>query len=75
MYMMDIMSGVVQEGESLSQEILDAILSNLVEPTKTDSKAVYNFAVEFVRKASQHLEPYIQLVTTQMSSTVHTLYM
>lgn len=61
MYMMDIMSSIVQEGESLSQEILDAILINLVEPIKTNSKAVYNFAVDFVKKASQYLEPYIQL--------------
>ena len=34
MYMMDIMSSVFQEGESLSQEILDSILTNLIEPTK-----------------------------------------
>ena len=34
MYMMDVMSSIIQEGESLSQEILDAILVNLVEPTK-----------------------------------------
>jgi sister-chromatid-cohesion protein PDS5 len=61
MYMMDVMSSIIQEGESLSQEILDAILVNLVEPTKTNSAAVYNFAVDFVRKASQYLEPYIQL--------------
>ena len=34
MYMMDIMSSVFQEGETLSQEILDAILTNFIEPTK-----------------------------------------
>jgi sister-chromatid-cohesion protein PDS5 len=61
MYMMDIMSSVFQEGESLSQEILDAILTNFVEPTKSNSKAVYNFAADFVRKTSQYLEPYVQL--------------
>ena len=34
MYMMDIMASVFQEGESLSQELLDAVLTNFVEPTK-----------------------------------------
>ena len=82
--MMDIMSSIFQEGESLSQEILDAILVNFVEPAKvcvltcelhlsmsqyyippcqTNSRAAYEFAADFVRKSSQYLEPYIQLVS------------
>ena len=32
--MMDILSSVVQEGENLSQEVMDAILVNVVEPNK-----------------------------------------
>ena len=32
--MMDILSSVVQEGENLSQEVMDAILVNIVEPNK-----------------------------------------
>ena len=34
LYMMDILSSVVQEGENLSQEVMDAILVNIVEPNK-----------------------------------------
>ena len=32
--MMEILSSVVQEGENLSQEVMDAILVNVVEPNK-----------------------------------------
>ena len=41
MYMSDIMIAVIQEGESLSQEILDAILINLVDPVKVYSQETY----------------------------------
>ena len=34
MYMADILASVVQEAESLSQEVMDAILINIVEPNK-----------------------------------------
>ena len=34
LYMMEILSSVVQEGENLSQEVMDAILVNVVEPNK-----------------------------------------
>ena len=35
---------------------------------QSNSKAVYNFAADFVRKTSQYLEPYIQLVQYLSSS-------
>ncbi len=31
---LDVMAGVMRESESLSQEIIDAVLVNLVEPRK-----------------------------------------
>ena len=33
-YMQEILSSLMQEGESLSQEIIDIILLNIVEPAK-----------------------------------------
>ena len=32
--MLDVMSSVIQDSESLSQDILDVILTNLVNPVK-----------------------------------------
>ena len=33
-YMLEILSSLMQEGESLSQEIIDVVLMNIVEPAK-----------------------------------------
>ena len=33
-FILDILSAIIQESESLSQDILDTILSNLVDPRK-----------------------------------------
>ena len=33
-YMLEILSSLMQEGESLSQEIIDIVLLNVVEPAK-----------------------------------------
>ena len=33
-FMLDVMAPIIQEGESISQELLDSILINLVEPRK-----------------------------------------
>ena len=33
-FILDVLSAIIQESESLSQEILDAVLVNLVEPRK-----------------------------------------
>ena len=33
-YLMEILTTILQEGESFSQEVLDAILGNIIEPAK-----------------------------------------
>lgn len=61
LYLLEVLTGLVQEGESLSQEIMDIILVNIVEPSKSENKVAYMFAVEFIKRASSYLEPYIQM--------------
>lgn len=39
-YMLEILSSLMQEGESLSQEIIDIVLINIVEPAKVRDLAV-----------------------------------
>lgn len=36
-YMQEILSSLMQEGESLSQEIIDIVLLNIVEPAKVQN--------------------------------------
>ena len=38
-YMLEILSSLMQEGESLSQEIIDTVLLNIVEPSKVWDKS------------------------------------
>ena len=33
-FMLDVMCPIIQEGESVSQELLDAVLINIIEPQK-----------------------------------------
>ena len=42
--------------------------------SQSNSKAVYGFASDFVRKTSQYLEPYIQLVPYTISVFLHSMY-
>eukprot|EP00731_Ephydatia_muelleri_P031203 Em0022g717a len=59
--MIQVMSSVVQEVSCVSQELLDLILINILEPAKSEMPSSYALAVDFIRAASTHLEPYIQL--------------
>ncbi len=36
MYMLDMTASLLQEGESISQALLDAILVNIIDPIKVD---------------------------------------
>ena len=104
-YIIDILSALVQDGDSLPQEVMDVIFSNILEPVKvrgggmttikggrgggqimllrkgcfslifcflerlfvsplqTENKVTYAFTVDFIRKTSSHIEPYIHLVS------------
>ena len=57
-----MLASLLQEGETPDTEIIDIILMNLIEPAKSDNKPAYAFTVELIKKASNHLEPTIQLV-------------
>ena len=60
--MLDMMVPLINESDSVSDNLLDIILSNIVEPQK--SKGVcYQLAQELIIKASDMLEPYIQAVS------------
>jgi sister-chromatid-cohesion protein PDS5 len=48
----------------VSNELLDIILSNIVEPLKSQRKNAYKLARELLLKCSDTLEPYIQAVFT-----------
>lgn len=63
-FMLDILCPLITESDSVSNELLDIILSNIVEPLKSQRKNAYKLARELLLKCSDTLEPYIQAVTT-----------
>jgi len=63
-FMLDILCPLITESDSVSNELLDIILQNIVEPLKSQRKNAYKLARELLLKCSDTLEPYIQAVRT-----------
>lgn len=63
--MLDVLCPLITESDIVSNELLDIILMNIVEPNKTQKKNAYLLAKELVIKCSDTLEPYIQAVSNE----------
>ncbi|XP_063982810.1 sister chromatid cohesion protein PDS5 homolog B isoform X1 [Diachasmimorpha longicaudata] len=59
-FMLEVLCPLITESDTVSNELLDIILMNIVEPNKTQKKNAYWLAKELVVKCSDTLEPYIQ---------------
>lgn len=59
-FMLDVLCPLITESDIVSNELLDIILMNIVEPNKSQRKNAYLLAKELVIKCSDTLEPYIQ---------------
>lgn len=64
-FMLDVLCPLITESDIVSNELLDIILMNIVEPNKTQKKNAYLLAKELVIKCSDTLEPYIQAVSNK----------
>lgn len=64
-FMLDVLCPLITESDIVSNELLDIILMNIVEPNKTQKKNAYLLAKELVIKCSDTLEPYIQAVSKE----------
>ncbi|XP_078513287.1 sister chromatid cohesion protein PDS5 homolog B [Lissotriton helveticus] len=59
MHMVDLMSSIVCEGDTVSQELLDTVLVNLVPAHKNLNKQAYDLAKALLKRTAQSIEPYI----------------
>ncbi|KAJ8934137.1 hypothetical protein NQ314_013596 [Rhamnusium bicolor] len=59
-FMLDVLCPLITESDMVSNDLLDIILMNIVEPHKTQQKNAYYLAKELIVKTSETLEPYIQ---------------
>lgn len=64
-FMLDVLCPLITESDIVSNELLNIILMNIVEPNKTQRKNAYLLAKELVVKCSDTLEPYIQAVSNK----------
>lgn len=66
-FMLDVLTPLIIESDTLSTELLNIILMNIVEPNKSQRKNAFQLASELIVKTSQTLEPYIQNVSPNQS--------
>uniref|UniRef100_A0A8B9GA17 PDS5 cohesin associated factor B n=1 Tax=Amazona collaria TaxID=241587 RepID=A0A8B9GA17_9PSIT len=59
MHMVDLMSSIICEGDTVSQELLDTVLVNLVPAHKYLNKQAYDLAKALLKRTAQAIEPYI----------------
>jgi len=59
-FMLDVLCPLISECDTVSNELLNIILGNIVEPIKTSKKNTYQLAKDLIIKCSETLEPYIQ---------------
>lgn len=59
-FMLDVLCPLITESDIVSNQLLDIILLNIVEPNKSQRKNAYLLAKDLVVKCSDTLEPYIQ---------------
>ena len=57
-FMLDILCPLISESDSVSNELSGIILSNIVEPLKSQRKNAYELARELLLKCNETLKPY-----------------
>jgi sister chromatid cohesion protein PDS5 len=59
-FMQEILVPLLSESDSISNELLDIILINVVEPNKTQKKNAYSLAKDLIKKTTDSLLMYVQ---------------
>lgn len=65
-FILEVLSPLITESDFVSNELLDIILLNIVEPIKSQRKYAYDLAKDLINKTSDSLEPYIQQFFNQV---------
>ena len=65
-FMLDVLCPLLTEADFISNELLDIILINIVDPYKTQRKNAASLARDLIIKTSSTLEPYIQQFFNQV---------
>lgn len=58
--MLDVLSPLISEADTVSMQLLDIILINIVNPQKTQRKNAYQLARDLIQNTQVSLEQYIR---------------
>lgn len=64
--MLDVLCPLITESDNLSNELLDIIFINMVEPLKTQRKNAYTLAKDLIVKTADTLEGYVSQMFTSI---------
>jgi sister-chromatid-cohesion protein PDS5 len=62
-FMTQILTPILTESDSISNELLDILLINIIEPQKSQRRNAYALAKEVIYKSSDTLVTYVQSVS------------
>jgi sister-chromatid-cohesion protein PDS5 len=65
-FMLDVLCPLITESDTVSYDLLDLILVNIIEPQKTQKKHAYSLAKELIAKTSDTLETYVTSFFNQL---------
>eukprot|EP00794_Sanderia_malayensis_P007436 gene7436-8258_t len=58
---LDVLASIIQDTDSLSLEVLDELLINIIEPRQSSKPSAYQLASSLIDRCSTTLEPYLQV--------------
>lgn len=69
LFMNEILAPLISEADSISYKLLDIILTNIIEPQKTQRRSAYSLAKDLILKTSDTLVQYVQSVCENLSKS------
>ncbi|MCL4115786.1 UNVERIFIED_CONTAM: hypothetical protein GTU68_048938, partial [Idotea baltica] len=59
-FMLDVLCPLINESDVVSNDLLNIVLSNVLEPSKSQRRNAYTLSKDLIIKCADTLEPYIQ---------------
>lgn len=74
-FMLDIMSPLIAEADTVSNELLDVILKHIIEPEKSQNANAYELCKQLITKTSEALSIYVKnFLCTELVQTYDRAY-
>ncbi|KAK9811630.1 hypothetical protein WJX72_007291 [[Myrmecia] bisecta] len=64
--MLELISCMLDEGDDVSQTLLDILLDHLIPPKREDNPAAYRLVQQVMQRTEEHLQPHLQKFLTRV---------